>query len=246
VLTKTSRLIASLLVNERARCVLPGGQAPLSAESGRQSRRIRVLACACLVVCGGAAFAASSAQRDLFDEIYAHAQEQEATLRTLHARFTETTESTLLKDPIIASGTLVAEWPTRIRLDYDNPERRTVIVDEHRLVMITPGRHERFDRDITTSQKRVRKYFVDKNPAELRNQFTITAARDPRLQDAYRLVMIPKRKQIQEGLSELHLWLDGRTLLIRRMLMVFPDGDRRTFNLEDVKTNEPVAPGVFD
>src|SRR4051812_30284145 len=211
-----------------------------------QTRRIRALACACLVVFGGAAFAAPSAQRDLFDEIYVRAQEQEAKLRTLHARFTETTESTLLKDPIVATGTLVAEWPTRIRLDYESPERRTVIVDEHRLLMITPGRHERFDRDITTSQKRVRKYFVDKNPAELRNQFTITATRDARLQDAYRLVMIPKRKQIQEGLSELQLWLDGRTLLIRRMLMVFPDGDRRTFNLEDVKTNDPVAPNVFD
>jgi outer membrane lipoprotein-sorting protein len=66
------------------------------------------------------------------------------------------------------------------------------------------------------------------------------------MQDAYRLVMTPKRKQIQEGLSELQLWLDWRTLFIRRMLMVFPDGDRRTFDLEDVKTNEAVAPGAFD
>jgi outer membrane lipoprotein-sorting protein len=201
--------------------------------------------CAALVASVAAALAAPGAQRDLFDEIYARAQEQEASLRTMHARFTETTESTLLKEPIVARGTLVAEWPTRLRLEYHKPERRIVIVDERRLVMITPGRHERFDRDITTAQKRVRKYFVDKNPTELRRQFAITATRDPGLQDAYRLVMIPKRKQIQEGLSELHLWLDARTLIIRRMLMISPDGDRRTFNLEDVKTNDPVAPGMF-
>ena len=35
------------------------------------------------------------------------------------------------------------------------------------------------------------------------------------------------------------------TLLLRRMQMTFPDGDRRTFDLEDVKTNQPLAPGTF-
>jgi hypothetical protein len=30
------------------------------------------------------------------------------------------------------------------------------------------------------------------------------------------------------------------------MMMIFPDGDRRTFDLQDVRINEPVAPGVFD
>jgi outer membrane lipoprotein-sorting protein len=210
------------------------------------SRRLLAGLCACVLACAAAPVVARTAQRDLFDEIYERAQDQEARLRTVHARFTETTESTLLEDPLVATGTLVAEWPTRIRLDYERPERRSVFVDERRLVMITPARHERFDRDITAAQKRVRKYFVDKNPTELRAQFTIAATRDPRLPDAYRLVMIPKRKQIQEGLSELHLWLDGRTLFIRRMLMVLPDGDRRTFNLEDVKLNLPVAPGTFD
>jgi outer membrane lipoprotein-sorting protein len=204
-----------------------------------------VLVCVLAVVVAASSPAASG-PRDLFDEVYARVQQQEASLRTLHAGFTETTDSTLLKDPIVATGTLVAEWPTRIRLEYAAPERRTVLVDERRLVMITPGRRERLDHDISTAQKRVRKYFLDKNPEELRRAFAITATRDPRLQDAYRLVMLPKRKQIREGLSELHLWLDARTLFVRRMLMIFPDGDRRTFDLQDVRINEPMAPGVFD
>jgi outer membrane lipoprotein-sorting protein len=218
----------------------------LSADAGIMRRGIMAVICASALVSGAVSAVAQVPPRDLFDDIYARAREQEATLRTLHARFVETTESTLLKDPLVATGTLVIEWPTRIRLDYDTPERRTVVVDERRLVVITPGRHERLDRDISTAQKRARRYFVDKNPAELRRQFAISTTRDPRLQGAYRLVMVPKRKQIQEGLSELHLWLDARTLFIRRMLMIFPDGDRRTFTLEDVKTNDPVAPRTFD
>jgi len=195
--------------------------------------------------CAGVIATAAADPPDLFDEVYARARQQEATLRTLGARFTETTESTLLKDPILARGTLVIEWPSRMRLEYEAPERRTVIVDERRLVMLSPGRDDRFERDISTAQQRARRYFVDKNPAELRRQFDITASRDPRLEGAYRLVMIPRRKQIREGLAELRLWLDARTLFLRRMQMIFPDGDRRTFDLEDVKTNQPVAPGTF-
>jgi outer membrane lipoprotein-sorting protein len=189
---------------------------------------------------------ATAAGPDLFDEVYARAQAQESKLRTMHARFTETTESTLLRNPVVARGTLVAEWPTRIRLEYDTPERRIVVVDDRRLVMVTPGRHERFDRDITSAQARVRKYFVDKTPAELRRQFAITATGGARPSDAYRIVMVPKRKQIRQGLSELRLWIDARTLILRRMQMIFPDGDSRTFTLEDVRTNEPIAAGTFD
>jgi outer membrane lipoprotein-sorting protein len=195
--------------------------------------------------CTGIAVAAP-APPDLFDEVYARTRKIEANLHTLAARFTETTESTLLKDPIVATGTLVIEWPARMRLEYTTPERRTVVVDEHRLVMISPGRGERFERDISSAQARAHKYFVDKDPAELRRSFDITASRDARLQDAYRLVLVPRRKQIREGLSELRLWLDARTLLLRRMQMLFPDGDSRTFDLEDVKTNEPLATGSFD
>ena len=192
------------------------------------------------------AAAGRAAQPDLFDEVYARAQTQEAMWRTMRARFTETTESSLLREPIVARGTMVAEWPTRIRLEYDTPERRLVIVDERRLVMVTPGRHERFDRDITSAQARVRKYFVDKSPTELRRQFAITTTRDQAPSDAYRIVMRPTRKQIRQGLSELRLWIDARTLLLRRMQMLFPDGDSRTFTLEDVRTNQPIPAGTFE
>ena len=192
------------------------------------------------------ASAGSRPQPDLFDEVYARAQAQEATLLTMRARFTETTESSLLREPMVARGTMIAEWPTRIRLEYETPERRLVIVDERRLVMVAPGRHERVDRDITTAQARIRKYFVDKSPAELRRQFVITATRDEGPSESYRIVMRPTRKQVQQGLSELRLWIEARTLLLRRMQLLFPDGDSRTFTLEDVRTNEPVAAGTFE
>ena len=61
----------------------------------------------------------------------------------------------------------------------------------------------------------------------------------------YRLTMVPRRKQIREGLSRLELWLDQTSLLLAAMRMTFPNGDTKLMVLEDVVANAPLDPGVF-
>jgi len=193
------------------------------------------------------ALVAGSAQPpDVFDDLYARAQQRNGAVRTVHAEFVETTTSTLLRDPIVARGTLVAEMPARLRLDYAGGDRRVVVVDEHRLAVNGQDPSMRLVRDITTTQKRVQKYFVDKSPAELRKHFTVRASADPGTPGTYEVLMVPTRAQIKEGLSELRIWIDGKTLFLRQIRMVFPGGDSKTFVLDHVRLDQPVAPGTFD
>jgi hypothetical protein len=48
--------------------------------------------------------------------------------------------------------------------------------------------------------------------------------------------MLPKRKQIREGLDRLQLWIDRQRLLLVRMQMDFAGGDRKTFDFRDIVT----------
>ena len=57
--------------------------------------------------------------------------------------------------------------------------------------------------------------------------------------------MVPKRKQIQEGLSRLELWVDRTTQLLVAMRMTFPNGDTKLMTFADVKPNAPIDPSVF-
>ena len=57
--------------------------------------------------------------------------------------------------------------------------------------------------------------------------------------------MVPKRKQIQEGLSRLELWVDRTTELLVAMKMTFPSGDTKLMTFTDVKPNAPIDPSVF-
>jgi outer membrane lipoprotein-sorting protein len=100
-------------------------------------------------------------------------------------------------------------------------------------------------KDIGASQKRIQKYFVDTSPKELRSNFTVTASEAADRPNAYLVTMVPKRKQIQEGLSRLDLWVDRTTQLMVAMKMTFPNGDTKLMTFSDVKPNASLDPSVF-
>src|SRR5688500_10729221 len=76
---------------------------------------------------------------DLFDEIYARGKPLESSLKTLTARFTETSQSPLLAKPLVARGTLAVVRPSRVALLYSEPDSRTVIIDAGKLRVVWPS-----------------------------------------------------------------------------------------------------------
>ena len=180
---------------------------------------------------------------DLFDDIYRRGQPLEQSIRTIRARFTETTTSSLLLKPLVAEGTLIVVRPSDILLWYISPERRYLRLDATSLLFVWPDRQLRERKDIREAQARVQKYFVNKTPDELRQHFTIRTSEDRGRAGTWRIEMVPKRKQIQQGLARLELWVRQDTLMLSAMTMVFPNGDTKTMTFSDVVVNDPVSPG---
>jgi outer membrane lipoprotein-sorting protein len=182
----------------------------------------------------------AAAAPDVFDQLVAKGRAQQAAISTIGAKFTETTVSSLLTKPIVATGTVVAEKTGRMIMKYDTPEPKTVTVGAERLVVTWADRSRKPEElNIASVQKRVQKYFANASPKELRASFAISAAIDPQTPSAYLVDMQPKRKQIKEGLERLQLWIDKETTLLVRMRMTFPGGDSKTIALEDLRTNVP-------
>jgi outer membrane lipoprotein-sorting protein len=177
---------------------------------------------------------------DLFDEIYQRSQPMLSTLKTIRAKFTETTTSSLLAQPLVAEGTLVAVRPVDLFITYTRPDRKIVRMDAKKLLFVWPERHLRQESDIEQAQKRVQHYFVDKSPDELRKHFVIHATEDPQKPGQYLVDLVPKRKQIKEGVSKIDLWIDKQSMILSSMRMTFPNGDTKTMVLRDVEMNPPV------
>ncbi|MDP9324488.1 MAG: outer membrane lipoprotein carrier protein LolA [Acidobacteriota bacterium] len=189
--------------------------------------------------------AAAPGARDLFDEIYARGRGIESSLKTVTARFTETTTSSLLSRPLVARGTLAVERPSKIVLRYSDPEPRTVLIDQNRLTLVWPSHAVHQETDIASAQRRIEKYFIDKSPDELRRNFTITATEADDRAGTWRVTMVPTRKQIQQGLTRLDLWIDRTTMLLAKMQMTFPNEDTKLMVFENVVVNGPVDQKMF-
>ena len=166
-------------------------------------------------------------------------------MRSVRARFTETTVSTLLEKPIVAHGTIIAAPPARVLMTYTDPERRTVALDSKSLIVVWPDRNERETIDISKMQRRIDQYFTQASVDQLRSMFDITAEPDVIMREVDRVDMRPKRKQIKAGLERLELWIDRENLLPVQMRMRFPGGDYKTIKLDDVAVNVPITDESF-
>jgi outer membrane lipoprotein-sorting protein len=209
-------------------------------------RRIAIITLVAASHLAGSTFSSSgSSARDLFDELYERGQKQNAGLKTLTASFTETSTSSLLVKPLVERGTVVVERPSRVALRYTDPSPRVVVIDGDRMIIAWPSAGIRNARDIGDAQKRIQKYFIDSSPGELRGHFQIAAREAIDRPGTYLVTMVPKRKQIQEGLARLELWVDRTSLLLSAMRMTFPGGESKVMTFDDVKPNAPIDPSLF-
>jgi outer membrane lipoprotein-sorting protein len=204
-------------------------------------QRLSVVACAYVAVSIGMTHAAP----DLFDEIHAKGRPIESSLRTLTARFTETTTSSLLTRPLVSRGRLAVVRPNKVVLLYDDPERRTVLIDGDAMRLVWPARSVDQRTNIGAAQRRIQQYFVDKSPGQLRDHFDIAAIVAADRPNAWLVTMRPTRKQIKEGLSRLELWLDRTSVMLTSMRLTFPNGDMKLMAFEDVAVNPSIDPALF-
>ncbi|MCA1585967.1 MAG: outer membrane lipoprotein carrier protein LolA [Acidobacteria bacterium] len=202
---------------------------------------VAVIAATALVIFGPAAPRAT----DLFDEIYEKGQPLESSLETLTARFTETSSSPLLQRPLVARGVVSVLRPSKVRLDYDEPEARTVLINDEVLTVVWPSRDLKQQSNIGPAQRRIERSFVAKSPAELRSHFDIRASVAADRAGTWLLHMTPKRRQIREGLSTLELWLDRETVMLQAMRMTFPSGDTKLMEFAEVTINPPIDEAIF-
>ncbi len=183
-------------------------------------------------------------EQDLFDTLHARISAAEAKRTSLRARFVESTTSSLLVKPMVSQGTLVGEKPARMVITYLSPERKSILMDGQRLFVTRAGRKDVEQADITEIMKTVNKYFTNADPGQLRRAFTIRAIPDPAVPGGYQVDLLPKRKQIKQGLDRLQFWV-SREYMLTQLTMTFAGGDTTVFKLEDVELNVAIPPGTF-
>jgi outer membrane lipoprotein-sorting protein len=181
-----------------------------------------------------------------FDELYSRGRKANAGLTTLTARFTETITTSLFTRPTVERGMLYVQRPARrVALHYSDPPDKVVIIDGDRMIQSLPSLKILIRRDIGATQRRVQRYFDDGDAAELRKVFDIELRDTSRRPGTREVAMVPRRKQIQEALTALDLWIDESTALLSAMRMTFSNGDTKLMEFTEVTPNAAIDASVF-
>jgi outer membrane lipoprotein-sorting protein len=180
-----------------------------------------------------------------FDQLYQRGQQINKNLRTLTARFVETTTSSLLEKPLVERGVLYVERPSRVAMVYTDPMDRRIVIDGKWMTTSWPSRNISQRLDIGAAQERVQKYFVQSDAGELRRIFTIDLRDRSARAGTREVVLVPKRKQISETLSQLELWVDPDNALMKAMRMTFANGDTKLLDFDNVQPNGTIDPAIF-
>ena len=187
----------------------------------------------------------SDTSQPTFDDLYRRGQSLNKDLRTLAARFVETTTTALLERPIVERGVLYVERPSRVALHYTDPPDRKVIIDGKWMTTLWPSVNVNRRTNIGAAQDRVQKYFVQGDASELRRIFDIDVHAKSTRPGTRELFMTPKRKQISESLKRLDLWVSEPGGLLDAMRMTFANGDVKLMEFANVTTNTAIDAAVF-
>ena len=184
---------------------------------------------------------------DAFDALYERGRPIEATLRTIRARFTETTTSSLLVQPLVAEGTLVVRRPHEVVLRYSTAGREDAAA---RRGVAAPGLARAIDQGAPRHPRG-----AEPRAAVLRRQESRRAA--PALHDHDQRRRRPARDledrdgarsagRSEQGLAQIDLWVRRDTLLLSAMRLTFAGGDTKTMTFAEVVVNAPVTDADFE
>jgi outer membrane lipoprotein-sorting protein len=174
-----------------------------------------------------------------------HVQSQ---IRTLSAEFVQTTESPLLKDPIVAKGQFYLTKPDSVLWEYSSPEPMRFAVAKGEYTGYFPERKRAEKRDIKRWSEQLFRFFgVGQGSKEL-GKFYEIALGDPGPDDkgSYLLVLSPKKRRVKKRFDEVRLFVDIATLLPVRIDYVGKDGNQREIRLLNTRLNPDLAAGLYD
>lgn len=203
---------------------------------------IRAVALCALV--GGVAAAAPLPP----DVVIARVDAAKAGVTTLAGEFTQRNQVKLFKQELTSKGKLYFEKPRRIRWEYTAPDPSVMILDGNKVTLTTPGEPpQQFDLAKDPTMRAIFDQLLtwlgpgslDKAHAD----YVISGSGAPATPS---LVLTPRpQSAVGKAFARIELRLDGKTWLIRSILLVEKNGDEKEITFGKLARNVKLPADAF-
>jgi chaperone LolA len=172
--------------------------------------------------------------------------EKLASSRSGEARsvsFREVRKLALLQEPVVETGTLRFKPPAFFRKETGNPVELLNVSDGKTLWVVFPQKNEAEKYPLQANRALRDSFFALStafNLSDLEKQFSVSGEW---LEDGFRLLLVPRKRALKEGLSSVGVRLDLNGGL-KEIEVNAPNGNRTVFYLSDERKIQDSA-GMF-
>jgi outer membrane lipoprotein carrier protein len=199
-------------------------------------RRVHVLAALGLV----ATVAAPAPAADALREALARLQARYEATRTFRATFQQTVESPTLAGAIESHGRVAFEKPSRMRWDYDPPDRQTIVGDGQTLWIYQPDQRQVIKSPLGEAFQASTPVTFLGGLGRLDQEFDATLERDEPTR--WVLQLVPRNDR---GIGTLTLTVRKSDASVEEAAVRDPLGTVTRIRFTDEQRNVPLAPALF-
>ena len=169
---------------------------------------------------------------------------------SIKASFRQVTSSRMSRRPRRGNGTLVIVKPGRMRWDYEPPKAQVLICDGDTLTMYLADEKQLLIAPASEYLRSDITYEFFTGRGNILHDFNVMSP-DPGpetgvVDDAATadiIKLIPK--EVHPQVDYLHVWVEKKRSLVTRMQIVDQFGSVTDLYFDQIKTNQPVAQGLF-
>jgi outer membrane lipoprotein-sorting protein len=168
-------------------------------------------------------------------------------IRTLSAEFTETTESALLTDLIVARGRVYMTKPDSVRWEYSAPEEMRFVIREDTYTGYFPLQKRAEKRDIARWREQLFRFLgLGQASTELAKFYDISLGDPgPGMDHTWLLVMDPKKKRVRKRMDAVRFWISRESSMPVRVEYQSKSGNRRVIDFEEMLVNPELAASLY-
>jgi outer membrane lipoprotein-sorting protein len=169
-------------------------------------------------------------------------------VNTLAGEFTQRNKLKLFKQELRSTGKFYFQRPRRIRWEYLAPDPSTLVLDGETATLRTPGAEpQTFDltKDATMRAifDQLLTWLGPGSMAEAGKDYDLAVQGSP---SDPRLILMPKATSpVAKAFRNIELRLDGKSLLMRSILLTEKNGDEKEITFTHLQRNAAIPAGAF-
>ncbi len=181
------------------------------------------------------------------DDLLARFDRVQDSIRTLTAEFTETTQSVLLKDEIVAKGKVYLTKPAAVRWEYTTPEEMRFVIANDIYTGYFPVRKQAEQRDIHRWGEQLFRFLgIGQTSDELARFYKIRIVEEETPQvGKVLLVLDPRKRRVRKRMESVRFWIDEETLLPARIEYRGKAGNTRLIEFDRIEINPELSASLY-